>query len=71
MGIYVYSPDAVASIPEGRFDFPDLVLKLIDEGKKVSKYRFDGPWYDVGTEAEFRNATAAYEDEPDRYDRSG
>jgi NDP-sugar pyrophosphorylase family protein len=71
MGIYVYSPDAVAAIPEGRFDFPDLVLRLVGEGQRVCKYRFDGPWYDIGTEREFQNATAAFEDEPDLYDRSG
>jgi NDP-sugar pyrophosphorylase family protein len=64
MGIYVYSADAVASIPEGRFDFPDLVLKMVGDGKRVRKYRFDGPWYDVGTPAEFQSATEAFEDEP-------
>ncbi len=37
MGIYVYGPEAVARIPAGRFDFPDLVLALIDEGLPVRK----------------------------------
>jgi NDP-sugar pyrophosphorylase family protein len=68
MGIYVYSPEAVASIPEGRFDFPDLVLKMVGEGQRVCKFPFEGPWYDIGTPAEFQSATEAFEDEPDLYD---
>ncbi len=27
MGIYVYDPRALEHIPEGRFDFPDVVLR--------------------------------------------
>jgi NDP-sugar pyrophosphorylase family protein len=70
MGIYVYSPEAVSNIPEGRFDLPDLVLAMVAAGDRVCKYRFEGPWYDIGTEVEFQSATAAFEDEPDLYDRS-
>ena len=35
MGIYGYSPWALDHVPEGRFDFPDLVLKLLAEGERV------------------------------------
>ena len=52
MGIYVYSPAAVERIPEGCFDFPDLVLALIADGAKSASTSFDGPWYDIGTPAE-------------------
>jgi NDP-mannose synthase len=68
MGIYVYGPEAVAHIPEGRFDFPDLVLALIAAGKRVASYPFDGAWFDVGTPEEHRLATEAYEEQPDVYD---
>ncbi len=68
MGIYVYSPRAFLQIPRERFDFPDLVLKLIAAGESVSKYRFDGPWYDIGTPVEHELATAAFEADPGLYD---
>lgn len=71
MGIYVYSPAAVAHIPEGqRFDLPDLVLALIAAGEPVCKYRFAGPWYDIGTAGELQNATAAFMEDPRRFDAS-
>lgn len=68
MGIYVYSPEAVDRIPPGRFDFPDLVLALIEEGLPVRKFAFDGPWYDIGTPSEHELATDAYESDPDLYE---
>ena len=68
MGIYVYSPAAVDHIPEGRFDLPDLVLALIDKGERVCKFRFAGPWYDIGTAGELQNATAAFSEDPGLFD---
>lgn len=69
MGIYVYSPTAVAHVPAGRFDFPDLVLALIASGERVCKYAFDGQWYDIGTAGELEHANAAYHEDPDLYYR--
>jgi NDP-sugar pyrophosphorylase family protein len=69
MGIYAYDPAALESIPPGkRFDFPDLVLALLDAGKRVAKYRFDGPWFDIGTRDEHERAISAYEAEPGKFD---
>lgn len=68
MGIYVYGPEAVERIPPGRYDFPDLVLALIEEDLPVRKFAFDGPWYDIGTPNEHALATDAYDADPDRYE---
>jgi NDP-sugar pyrophosphorylase family protein len=68
MGIYVYTPVALASVPRQRFDFPDLVLALVAAGEKVAKYHYDGPWYDIGTPTEHERAVAAYEEDPSRFD---
>lgn len=68
MGIYVYSPKAIAHIPGGRFDFPDLVLALIAAGERVGKYGFDGPWFDIGTSGELELANAAYDDGEDLFE---
>jgi len=70
MGIYVYSPAAIDRIPEGRFDFPDLVLALIADGQRVCKYQFDGPWYDIGTPSEHAAANAAYGEARELYEPS-
>ena len=71
MGIYVYGAEAVAAIPPGRFDFPDLVLALIERGLPVRKYAFGGPWFDIGTPSEHALATEAFDEEPDLYEPGG
>ena len=68
MGIYAYSPTAVAHIPEGKFDLPDLVLALIAAGEQVCKFEFTGPWYDIGTAGELLNASAAFTEQPGVFD---
>jgi NDP-sugar pyrophosphorylase family protein len=68
MGIYAYSPRAVASVPPGRFDFPDLVLALLAAGESVGTYRFEGEWFDIGTSDEHERAAAAYSEDPDRFE---
>jgi NDP-sugar pyrophosphorylase family protein len=68
MGIYVYSPRAMDHVPRERFDFPDLVLKLVEAGERVARFHFDGPWFDIGTRDEHERAVEAYEAEPRRFD---
>jgi NDP-sugar pyrophosphorylase family protein len=49
MGMYVFEPRVLDFIPVGQYlDFPDLILKLIASGEKVSGYTFDGYWMDLG-----------------------
>ena len=68
MGIYVYSEAAVRHIPDGYFDFPDVVKAMLASGGEVRKYRFDGTWFDIGTVAEHECAAAAYNDDPRRFE---
>ena len=70
MGIYLYGPRAIEAIPPGRFDFPDLVLALLEQGEKVCKYPFDGTWYDIGTPAEHALASQAFTEDPGLFDLS-
>jgi NDP-mannose synthase len=67
MGIYVYSPSTLATIPDGHFDFPEVVLALIEAGKHVCKYRFLGEWFDIGTPGDLERATAEYESDPGQF----
>jgi len=63
MGIYVFSPVVLNSIPaERHFDFPDLVQALLGVGKPVNCYPFDGFWLDVGRREDYELANQDWED---------
>ncbi len=68
MGVYVYGPEAVAAVPAGRFEFPELVLALIDDGQPVRKYPFSGAWYDIGTPGDLAEANEQIAQNPLRFD---
>lgn len=58
MGIYVFEPRILDYIPFNMYlDFPDLVLKLIAAGERVSGYRFDGYWMDLGRPDDYAQAS--------------
>jgi NDP-mannose synthase len=67
MGVYVYEPHALRHIPEGSFQFPDLVLALLDAGEPVAAYRSDAEWFDVGTFSELERAAAAVGERPELF----
>lgn len=71
MGIYVYSPHVLEHIPQGYFDFPELILKLIEVGERIVRYPFDGAWYDIGTPEEHERASRALAEGGGGLDPSG
>jgi NDP-sugar pyrophosphorylase family protein len=64
MGIYAYAPSALDLIPEGRFDFPDVVHALIDAGERVALYPYSGKWFDIGTREDYELALAEAQRNP-------
>jgi len=57
MGVYVLEPAALSFIPdEGLFDFPELVVALLDEELPVGAYVHDGLWLDIGRHEDYQNA---------------
>lgn len=57
MGVYVFEPEVLKFIPVNVYlDFPELVLKMISAGEKVSGYRFDGYWMDLGRPDDYSQA---------------
>ena len=57
MGVYVFEPEVLKFIPTNVYlDFPELVLKMMDAGEKVSGYRFDGYWMDLGRPDDYTQA---------------
>jgi NDP-sugar pyrophosphorylase family protein len=62
MGIYVFEPRVLQFIPYNQYlDFPDLVLKLIENGERVMGYRFDGYWQDLGRADDYEQAVQEFE----------
>ena len=68
MGIYVYDPSVLDLIPEGRFDFPDVVNALIEGERKVISHRAPGVWFDIGTVGEYERAAEAIEASPELFE---
>jgi len=54
-------------IPRGQYlDFPDLVNRLLGAGERVSTYKCNGYWLDIGRPEDFQLAAdqfAAHRDE--------
>jgi NDP-sugar pyrophosphorylase family protein len=62
MGVYVFEPRVLEYIPKNQYlDFPDLVLKLLAAGEKVSGYIFDGYWEDLGRPDDYERASVDFE----------
>jgi len=60
MGIYALEPEALEYIPDGYFDFPDLVRALLAANQPVGAYPFDGMWFDIGRRDDYERAVSAW-----------
>ncbi|WP_051609875.1 nucleotidyltransferase family protein [Terasakiella pusilla] len=58
-GIYLVEPDAREFIPEGsdKFDMPDLVTTLLDQGKTVVNFPIHEYWLDIGKPDDYLRAS--------------
>lgn len=62
MGIYVYEPRVLTFIkPAEYLDFPDLVLRLIAAGERVTGYASNDVWLDIGRHEDYARATEEFE----------
>jgi len=62
MGVYVFEPAALDYIPSDQyFDFPSLILSLIEKNQKVAGYPFDGYWQDLGRSDDYEQAVQDFE----------
>jgi len=68
MGIYVFNPEILDYIPKGEYlDFPNLVLKLLAEGKRVANYQFDGYYQDLGQPEDYEQACHDFDNLRDKF----
>ena len=57
MGIYVYEPSVLEYIePNTYLDFPNLVLRLLENGEKVVGYPCNNFWLDIGNQEDYAKA---------------
>jgi NDP-sugar pyrophosphorylase family protein len=62
MGIYVFEPEVLPYINgEGRIDLPDLILRLVREGKKPMAFASDCQWLDIGRFDDYGSALEVFE----------
>ena len=57
MGVYVFHRSVLDFVPGDRaFGFDQLMLKLLEEQRKINVYPFDGYWLDIGRPEDFEKA---------------
>lgn len=57
MGVYAFEPEVLDYIVPGeRLDLPELILRLIDDGRAVGAYPFEGYWLDIGSHSDYQAA---------------
>ena len=57
MGVYIFEPCVLEYIDKNKkLDFPDLIKKLISDGKIVNGYIYDGYWLDIGRPDDYEKA---------------
>jgi NDP-sugar pyrophosphorylase family protein len=62
MGIYLFEPEALKSLPESGFiNLPDFIKKMHDEEKKLSSYLHNGYWLDIGRPEDYEKACKDFE----------
>jgi len=62
MGIYVLEPSVLSEIPpEGPFDLPDLVKRLLAKDLPVGAFVHEGLWLDIGRHEDYENAVELWE----------
>ena len=62
MGIYAFKKEVLEYIPDQKyFDFPELIKVLLESGKKVLSYPFEGYWFDIGRQEDYELATHEFE----------
>lgn len=62
MGVYAFEPRVLNYIPYNQYmDFPDLILKLIENGERVLGYPFEGYWRDLGRKDDYEQAVLDFE----------
>ena len=62
MGVYVFEPAVLKYIPlQQYYDFPALILRLLEAGERVVGFPFGGYWQDLGRPDDYEQAILDFE----------
>jgi NDP-sugar pyrophosphorylase family protein len=62
MGVYVFEPAVLKYIPlQQYYDFPTLILRLLEAGERVVGFPFGGYWQDLGRPDDYEQAVRDFE----------
>lgn len=62
MGVYVFEPEALDYVSPGeQLDIPELINRLLSDGRRVAGYPFDGYWLDIGRHSDYQQAMDDFE----------
>ena len=68
MGIYVFEPAVLNYIEKNTYlDFPDLVVRLLENGEKVVGCPSDDYWLDIGRKEDYQSAQKFFEKHKDMF----
>lgn len=68
MGVNVFGISALDFIPYGKYlDIPTLMINLKNSGKRVSSYRSDCLWLDIGRPDDYEQAAEEFERDEKKY----
>jgi len=69
MGLYVLRAESVRSFvrPNEHLDMPQLMVAMMQAGKRVLCHRQDCVWLDIGRPEDFAAAQRMFEQEPERF----
>lgn len=67
MGVYAFRREVLEIVPDGYYDFPDLVLELIRRDRPIRGYAFNGQWLDIGREEDYAAAIEIFETDRSRF----
>jgi dTDP-glucose pyrophosphorylase len=68
MGAYAFDPRIMEYIGPGeRIDFPDLLTRCMEAGERVTTYRHEGYWRDIGNRGDYEAAIVDFSEDPERF----
>lgn len=62
MGVYVAEPEVLDYVDPGSYlDVPDLIARLLGDGRRVGSFLYDGYWLDIGRHDDYEKAILEYD----------
>lgn len=68
VGAYIVSPEALSYLGGERADVPDVVARLLADGRPVRAHELDGLWLDVGQADDYERAVRVLDDVEARFE---